>query len=282
MINNQITTQLHGRLAFITGGSSGIGLATAVALANQGDRIVLFARDRAHLDAAVEEIGVRVKVDACSIETMSMDVSENPDVQLKMKAAVSRFGTPDILINSAGIPAGIRFENTTYEDFDEVMKTNVYGPRNTVAALLPYFKERKQGHIVNIGSLAGLIGMFGYSLYSATKYALVGFSESLRSELKPYGIRVSLVCPPEVKTPLIDKEAKSLPPESRAVKNLAGVLTPEQVADDIVRTIKKNRFLSVPGGLAKLLYLTHRLSGGHLTRLSSDWVVGSVSRRLKK
>jgi short-subunit dehydrogenase len=81
--------------------------------------------------------------------------------------------------------------------------------------------------------------MFGYSLYSTTKYALVGFSECLRSELKRFNIKVTLVCPPEVKTPFLEEEAKTLPPEGRAVKNLAGLLKPETVAKAIIRGIKR-------------------------------------------
>ena len=120
------------------------------------------------------------------------------------------------------------------------------------------------------------MGMFGYSLYSTSKYALIGFSECLRSELKRYNIHVSVVCPPEVKTPFIEEEAKTLPPEARAVKNLAGLLEPRHVAKSIVHGIKKKRFLIVPSLLTKWLYFNHRISNGHLTRIISDWIVRHV------
>ena len=115
--------------------------------------------------------------------------------------------------------------------------------------------------------------MFGYSLYCTTKYAIVGFSECLRSELKRFNIKVTLVCPPEVKTPFIEEEAKTLPPEARIVKNLAGLLTPEQAARAIVRGIKGKKFLIIPGVMAKSLLFWHRISNGLLTRLPSDIIV---------
>lgn len=266
------------KLAFITGGSSGIGLATANLLASQGCSLVLMARGKPSLDKACKYIEARIDKTLQSVNTLSMDVADNNDVQEKIKLAVEKFGIPGILINSAGVGSGDYFENISYEQFDRAMKINVYGTRNTVSAILPFMKQKGGGHIVNISSVAGLIGMFGYSLYSTTKYALVGFSECLRSELKRFNITVTLVCPPEVKTPFIEEEAKTLPPEARIVKNLAGLLTPEQAAQAIVRGIKRKKFLVVPGIMAKSLLFWHRVSNGLLTRLPSDIIIKFASR----
>lgn len=270
------------KLAFITGGSSGIRLATANLLASQGCSLVLIARGQPLLDKACKVIEARIDKTSQKVNTISIDVANNDDVQQKIKIAVERFGIPDILINSAGVGSGDYFENISYDQFDRVMKINVYGTRNTISATLPFMKQKDGGHIVNISSMAGFIGMFGYSLYSATKYALVGFSECLRSELKLFNINVTLVCPPEVKTPFIEEEAKTLPPEARVVKNLAGLLTPEQAAKAIVRGIKKKKFLVVPGIAAKFLYFQHRISNGFFTRTPSDWIVKFVARRSEK
>ena len=254
------------KLAFITGGSSGIGLETAKLLASQGCSLVLIARGKPLLDKACEAIEARMDKTSQSVNAISIDVADNNDVRQKISAAVERFGIPDILINSAGIGSGDYFENISYDRFDRSMKINVYGTRNTISAILPFMKQKGGGHIVNISSMAGLIGMFGYSLYSATKYALVGFSECLRSELKLFNIKVTLICPPEVKTPFIEEELKTLPPEGRAVKAFAGLLKPQTVAGAIVRGIKRNKFLVVPGIAAKFLYFQHRISNGFFTR----------------
>jgi 3-dehydrosphinganine reductase len=270
------------KLVFITGGSSGIGLETARLLASQGCSLVLFARGEKMLEEARKTIATGLDNNSQSINTVSMDVADDNDVRQKIKAAVEKFGTPDILINSAGIGTANYFENITYEQFDKAMKINVYGTRNTASAILPFMKQKGSGHIVNISSMAGLIGMFGYSLYCTTKYALVGFSECLRSELKRFNIDVTLVCPPEVDTPFLAEEAKTLPPESRVVKNLAGLMKPEDTAKAIVRGIRKKKFLVVPTLTAKSLFFWHRLSNGLLTRTPADWIVKFAARRTKK
>jgi len=266
------------KLAFITGGSSGIGLETALLLASRGCRMVLFARGQAGLDRARQAIADKAVDANQKIDTVSMDVADNTDVAQKINDAVERFGTPDILINSAGVGDGNYFENITYEQFDRVMKINVYGTRNTISAVLPHMKKKRSGHIVNLASEAGLIGIFGYSLYSASKYALVGFSECIRAEFKRHNIRVTVVCPPEVKTPFIDEEAKTMPPEGKAVKRMAGLLEPAHVAKTIVKAIERNRFMVVPGLAAKFMYFQHRISNGLLTRTPSDWIVAIAAR----
>jgi len=270
------------KLAFITGGSSGIGLATANLLARQGCSLVLFARGQALLDEACRTIEAVINKTSQSVQAISMDVADHHDVRQKIKTAVEKFGIPDLLINCAGVSSAGCFENISYDQFDQCMKINVYGTRNTVSAMLPYMKQKGSGHIVNISSMAGLIGMFGYSSYCTTKYALVGFTECLRSELKRYNIRVTLVCPPEVKTPFVEKEAAALPREARAVKTFAGLLTPEKAARAIVRGVKSGTFLVVPGILAKSLYFWHRISNGFLTRMPSDWIVKLVAWRSGK
>lgn len=270
------------KLAFITGGSSGIGLATASLMASQGCSLVLFARGQPRLDEACKSLTLRTVDDSQGINALSMDVADNNDVQEKIKTAVDQFGIPDILINSAGVGTADYFENISYDQFDKVMKINVYGTRNTISAILPFMKQKGRGHIVNIASVAGLIGMFGYSLYGATKYALVGFSECLRSELKPLNIYVALVCPPEVRTPFIEEEAKTLPPQARPVKSLAGLLEADDVAKAIVSAVKRKKFLVVPGMAAKFLHFQHRVSNGRFTRLPSDWIVKFATWRAAK
>jgi 3-dehydrosphinganine reductase len=270
------------KLVFITGASSGIGLETAKLLASQGCSLVLMARGKPMLGKACKAIEACMDKTSQRVNAISVDVADNNDVRQKIETAVEQFGIPDILINSAGIGTANYFENISYDQFDKAMKINVYGTRNTISAILPFMKQKGGGHIVNISSMAGLIGMFGYTAYCTTKYALVGFSECLRSELKRFNIVVTLVCPPEVKTPFIEEEAKTLPHEARVVKNLAGMLTPQQAARAIVRGMRKKKFLVVPSITAKFLFFQHRISNGLFTRTPSDWIVKFVARRSGK
>ena len=262
------------RLVYITGGSSGIGLETARLMSSQGAHILLFARGKEKLDKAARDVEFHRRSGSQKINTMQLDVADYADVQEKMPKAVQEFGVPDIVITSAGVGSADLFENITHDSFDELMKINVYGTRSVIAALLPSMKNRG-GHIVIISSEAGLIGIYGYTSYAASKYALVGFAECLRSELKVHKIDVTLVCPPEVDTPFLAAES-SIPPEARALKNLAGTLKPGPVALSIVKGITGKKFLVIPGLMARLLFFSHRLTNGRATRFTSDLVVKFV------
>lgn len=262
------------KLVYITGGSSGIGLETAMQLSSLGAHVAIFARNRDRLDQAKKDIENHRRSPDQKFHVMTVDVADNDDVREKMDQAIIQFGVPDIVITSAGIGQADYFENIPHHSFDALMKINVYGTRSVIAALLPSMKDRG-GQIVIISSAAGLMGMFGYTSYSTSKYALVGLAECLRSELKGYNIAVTLVCPPEVATPFLSNEA-GMPPEARALKNFAGTLKPAPVARTIIKGIGKKSFLVVPGLLAKLLFLNHRLTNGLATRLSSDIIVRLV------
>jgi len=268
-----------GKLVYITGGSSGIGLSLARILCARGARILLCARNEKRLLAAKRDIEKSAGPAGGQVMTLSLDVSSPRDVNTKMKRAVKEFGVPDILVNSAGINTHAdRFENMTIEGLDEVMRTNVYGTWGVTRALVGPMRERK-GHVVILASAAGLFGMFGYTVYAATKAALIGFAESLRYELAPLGMRVTLVCPPEVDTPMNIDEAKTLPPEGRAVKDMAGFITPDFAARDIVKALEKGSFLVIPCFTTRFLYLMHRLTNGWISRFVTDMVIRGVQKK---
>lgn len=272
----------HNRLVYITGGSSGIGLAVAEQLAARGAHLLLLARDPDKLAAVAEELAGLRRNPHQIIATVPVDVSDEQDVKEKLKAAVDDIGPPDILVNSAGINIADYFEYISTEEFDAVMKTNVYGVRHVVMALLPALKIRGGGRIVNIASAAGLMGMYGYTAYGTSKFALVGFSECLRSEMKPYGIHVSVVCPPEVKTPMIEKEAETLPREARAIKRLAGSLSARTAAKVIVKAMTRKKFLVIPGIKARFLYRTQRYTGLGLSHAIADAIVWLSRKRQRQ
>ncbi len=271
--------EFKDKLIYITGGSSGIGLCLARILCARGARILLCARNEKKLLAAKKEVEKSAGPAGGPVMTLSVDVSNPRDVGTKMRRAVKDFGAPDILVNSAGINTQAdRFENIPLEGLDEVMKTNVYGTWYVTKALIEPMKEKK-GHVVILASAAGLFGMFGYTVYATTKAALIGFAESLRYELAPLDMKVTVVCPPEVDTPMNVDEAKTLPPEGRAVKDMGGFITPEFAAREIVKGIEKERYLVIPCFKTRFLYLMHRLTNGRISRIVTDMVIRGVQKK---
>lgn len=275
-------TKFDGRMIYITGGSSGIGLEMGRIFVSEGANLLLIARNEDKLRAAGIDLEKSRRSTAQKVGVMSVDVSDITDVQGKMKTALEIYGAPDILVNSAGINKyADHFENITHAMFDEVIKINLYGPRTMIHTLLPAMKARKS-HIVVLSSAAGLFGMFGYTAYGTSKAALLGLCDSLRYELKPLGMKVTVVCPPEVDTPMNIDEAKTLPAEGRAVKSLGGFLTPQYAARVIVRAIARGQYLFIPGASTRFLYLLHRLSNGWLTRVTSDIVIWITRKKMGK
>ncbi|MBN1635601.1 MAG: SDR family oxidoreductase [Deltaproteobacteria bacterium] len=247
-----------GKTVLITGGSSGIGLAAAKMFSSLGANLAIFGRDKKKLRQALKQIEAKRILDGQKFACFQLDVAVNEDVKKTMEQVVSDFGAPSILINSAGMGGSFYFENVSYETFDQTVKINLYGTRNTIAALLPSMKMQG-GHIVNISSLGGLIGSFGYSAYSASKFGVVGFSECLRSELKRYNIIVSVLCPADVDTPMLAESQQASPPETRALSKSAGLMQPEEVAQTLLKGMQKGHSLIIPGWNPKFVYALNRL-----------------------
>lgn len=248
------------KLVFITGGSTGIGLAAAARLAARGADVAIFARREAPLRDAAEAIGaVRRRADQ-RVTWRALDVADADAVQRVMGESVGALGSPDVLINCAGRALPDYFERITLAQLDETMRINFYGCWHTVQALLPQMRERGGGYIVNVASLAGLIGVFGYTDYAASKFAVVGFSEALRNELAAHGIVVSVLCPPDTDTPGFQHENLNKPAETHAVSEGAAVLSPDQVADALLAGMAKRAFLIIPGRSARLGHLVKRIA----------------------
>lgn len=249
---------LSSRAVFITGGSSGIGLACAKLCASRGAHVAIFARDKRRIREAIAGIEVCRVSKEQRFKGYALDVARHTDVDRVMGRAVKECGAPYILINSAGLGGAFYFEKLPYRRFDDTFKINVYGVRNTAAVLVPFMKE-KGGHIVNVSSIGGFIGVFGYTAYSASKFAVIGFSESLRSELKQYGINVSVLCPPDTDTPMMRREDAGKPEETKAINKGGGLVSAEFVASELFKALEKNTFLIIPGMKGKLISLLKRL-----------------------
>jgi short-subunit dehydrogenase len=243
---------------YITGGSSGIGLSIAKLFSTLGANIIIFARNKKRMERAIEEIRELKKDKNQNFSFMTLDVRKNGEVNATMERAVIKFGKPDILINSAGIVSPDYFEKISYSSFDDTIKTNLYGTRNVIASLLSTMKE-DGGYIINVSSLAGLITLFGYTTYCASKFAIIGFSECLRSELKRFGITVSVLCPPDTNTPMLQAETRIRPAEARAIASSAKVMNPDDVARSLIKGISKGRFVIIPNTEGKFIWLVKRL-----------------------
>ena len=260
--------EFGGKNVFLTGGSSGIGLATAKRLAAAGANVVIFARDSEKLAAALEQIESRRATAAQRFACLPLDVADHAAVNAVMTAAVESFGAPDLLINNVGRALPHYFEDITFEQFDETMRTNLYGMWSTTASLVPHMGAGAV--IVNVSSMAGFMGVFGLTDYCASKFAVVGFSEALRQELRPRGIAVSVLCPPDTDTPGLANEDLTKPAETKAVSAGAKLIQPDDVARDLIKGIERGTFMIVPGGDGKLAYFMKRHAPG---------VVDAIMRR---
>ena len=276
---------LQDATAYITGGSSGIGLAIAHELRRHGASLVLIARNRQRLDEAQRRLlsatapasrsapGSRQPV----VDIVVADVTDSRQLQQTLSEAVAQIGPPDILVNCAGMAHPGYFQQLDHHVLDQTMQVNLYGAWNATQTLLPYLRQRG-GRIVNVASLAGLIGSFGYSAYAASKFALVGFSEALRNELKPDGISVSVLCPSDTDTPQLQQENRIKPRESAALSGRAPALQADQVARDCLRGLRRRRFLIIAGRSARMVYLIKRLAPSVLYRLMDGVVAKSRGR----
>ena len=245
--------------AIITGGSSGIGKATAKLLAQQGANISIIARDRAKLDLAKQEIEtVRVNSNQ-QVLALVADVASQLENEAAIRTAIEQLGNPDILITSAGMAYPGYFADIPLEIFEQTMAVNYLGSLYSTRAVLPAMETKQKGHIVLISSGAGLIGLYGYSAYSPSKFALRGLAESLRGELKTKGIKVSIVYPPDTDTPQLVQENKTKPLETKKITASAETWTAEGVAQAIVRGIEQKTFAIAPGWEMNILHRWHSL-----------------------
>ncbi len=265
------------KLALVTGGSSGIGLALAKKLFLNGANICLLARNKTKLEEAQHEL-IKLKVHENQfIDILSQDVTNYQAVNDSLHTWIEARGLPDLVINSAGVVYPGYFQELDIDTFHWLMEVNYFGTLHVIKSLVDEMIQRGSGTIVNLSSQAGFIGVFGYSGYTPTKYAVRGLTDVLRSELKPLGINLHIVFPPDTQTPQLEFEEPLKPKETRALAGTSGVLTAEQVADEILRGVQKSKYVILPGFEGKLLY---RLTGilGNLVYPILDLVIKKSQR----
>lgn len=190
-------------VALITGTSSGFGMLTAITLAKQGYRVVATMRDlsrRAALVKLAEQAGITER-----LQYVQLDVTDAESVQKAVGTVLHNNGRIDMLVNNAGFAVGGFIEEVSMEDWRRQMETNLFGLIAVTRAVLPVMREQEQGLIINLSSVSGLSGFPGYAPYAASKFAVEGFTESLRHEMSSFGVRVVLVEPGSYRTPIWNK-----------------------------------------------------------------------------
>jgi NADP-dependent 3-hydroxy acid dehydrogenase YdfG len=191
-----MTTKLNGKVALITGASAGIGQACARALAEEGARLVLTARRQERLTELKQQAE---KLGTQAISVLG-DAREERTATNAVEAALQAFGKIDILINNTGVGNYKNLIDTSAEEYDDMMDTNVRSTFLFTRHTVPVMLKQKQGTVLMISSMAGVYGFGGEAVYCATKFAQVGFAQALDRELRPHGIKVGVICPGGVKT----------------------------------------------------------------------------------
>lgn len=235
---------LNEKVVIVTGASSGIGKFAAHEFAKQGARVVLVAR-RADVLAEVKD---DLEQYAQSVLAVPTDVVKEDDLQNLCRTVIQTFGRIDVLVNNAGIAVGGEFLEQDAETIRAMIGINVYATLRLTQLVLPYMLECKEGHIVNVGSMAGLIPSPGQTAYAPTRTAVIAFSHALRREFAADGIRVSIVLPGWTRTPMLEKVNLD---HMRAAKLLTPFINlddPEVPARAIVDAVIHNRRQILLGG----------------------------------
>lgn len=240
---------LNGAVAVVTGASRGIGAATAAALSERGALVGLVARDEADLDTVAGGLpGPSVVAPA--------DVTDRSALDAAISRIVDELGPVDVLVNNAGAGAYAPVLEEDPARFEQLMALNYFGTVNATLAVLDSMATRRRGHIVNVSSVAGRLGAPFEAAYSGSKFAVIGFTESLAAEMAPFGVRCSLVEPGPVATSFTD--ARGVPFQRRYPRPLR----PERVAAAIVTAIERDRFEQVLPRWLRVGIITRALAPG--------------------
>lgn len=258
---------------FITGGASGIGKQLTLKYLQQGHSVSLF--DVQPADDAIQALIQQTGCSANAVSGYQVDITDAKAVEAVF-AQAAQANQPDIVIHCAGICQAVPLTEHSSEHFNLIINVNLIGSRNVAAAGIQQLPDN--GHLVLFGSMASFLGCYGYTAYSASKFGVRGLAEVLRIELQPRGIDVSLVCPPEVETPMVENERLHRPKITEAMKMVAGHLNLEEATDDIFQGIAKRKFIIVVGSKAKTLSLVIKYVPDFINRFVTD----KIFQRLRK
>jgi len=261
-----------GTTAIVTGGSSGIGRALAEELASRKANVVAADVNSTQLNEVVETI----RKAGHNAKAVTLDVSDYTAVKKLVENTVKENNQLDYIFNNAGIAVGGEARDCSIDDWRNVIDVNLYGVINGVASAYPVMVEQGFGHIINTASIEGLIPFPGTISYVASKYGVVGLSNSLRIEGKDLGVKVSVVCPGYIKTNIFHASKMIKMDRDKVLERLPERfgITPEKCALAILKGVERNKAYIVVTGFAKVLWMLHRLSPGLI-----HWMMG---RNLKE
>jgi 3-dehydrosphinganine reductase len=262
----------QGKKVLIVGGSAGIGRASAVEMVRQGAHVYVAARGQGRLDETVELLKGARSSDQQKVGSVSMDVTDIAVVRAAASKVLDGLGGLDILICNSGYATTGCVHSVADEEFDAMMSVNYMGHVNVVRAFAQHFIDQKSGDICLVSSMLGFMGLYGYSAYAASKFAIVGFAEALRQEMMIHDVRVTVLYPPTTDTPGLEKENESKPPVVWALEADSGwnkTYTAEEVALVLLKSVRKGRFENMVGWDSKLIYNLNRHLPG-LTRYLAD------------
>ena len=242
---------MAGKVALVTGGASGMGQITARRLAKQGAKVAIFdVNEQALQDTAAE---------TDNITAFRCDISSLEEVETKVAEVASTLGPIDLLVHAAALMPSHKLIDHTHADMERLFRINYFGTTYMIRAVLPSMIERGTGRIIAFGSIAGVAMVPKMGAYCATKSAVNTYVEVLQNEIRHTGVRVHLVCPPAVNTPLVDQTINTDTPGSILEAKKSGRLgDPEKMIDAIEKGVRKNKDIIYPGE-AKLLYLWRTL-----------------------
>ena len=266
-----------GKTAIVAGGSKGIGRAVAIEFVKKGGSVCLIARNKDDLNNAVRAMEKARLSKSQSVAAISCDTTNLEKLKPLLEGFIKKNGVPDYLMNFVGYAYPNYIQNLKLENFKNNMDINYYGQLVPILILLPYYMKERKGHIVTCSSALGFMGMMGYATYSPSKFAIWGLTETLRNELKPYNIRLSILYPPDTDTPGYKIENETKPAEVHIISETGGLLSPEKVAEKFMKDFIKNKFYILPGQTRLLWTITR-----HFPNLAHKIMDSELKKAIKK
>jgi short-subunit dehydrogenase len=226
-------------------------------------------------DAFIQELKQQASMQQ-KVAVFHVDICEAVTLKQQLDYAVRSFGQIDLCIHCAGILVSKPFMQISNNEFQQILDINVMGTRNLVAAVVPHLDNGAQLGL--IASMAGLTGVYGYSAYGASKFAVMGMGKALQFELKELGIDVSLICPPSVDTPMVQTEAKSIHPSTKAMKDMVGTLKVDDACEQIIQGLMKRKAIIILGKRAKMVYYSERYMPSKALKFVTEFILTKTNK----